>query len=46
LVQEHKLYPAVVNWFVKGRLRLEQDQAILDGSALPKNGCLLDTATL
>jgi phosphoribosylglycinamide formyltransferase-1 len=46
LVQEHKLYPEVVNWFVKDRLRLDQDQAILDGFALPKNGCLLDTATL
>lgn len=46
LAQEHKLYPVVVNWFVKGRLLLDQGQAILDGSPLPKNGCLLDTATL
>ncbi len=46
LVQEHKLYPTVVDWFVKGRLRLERNQAILDGTPLPKGGRLLDTAKL
>ncbi|HET8902510.1 MAG TPA: phosphoribosylglycinamide formyltransferase [Saccharospirillum sp.] len=46
LVQEHKLYPAVIDWFVKGRLRLERNQAILDGTPLPKGGRLLDTARL
>lgn len=46
LVQEHKLYPTVVDWFVKGRLQLDRNQAILDGTPLPKGGRLLDTAKL
>lgn len=46
LVQEHKLYPTVVDWFVKGRLQLDRNQALLDGTPLPKGGRLLDTATL
>ena len=46
LVQEHRLYPAVVDWFVKGRLRLDGNQALLDDQPLPKGGRLLDTASL
>lgn len=46
LVQEHKLYPTVVDWFVKGRLQLDRNRAILDGTPLPKGGRLLDTAKL
>lgn len=46
LVQEHKLYPTVIDWFVKGRLQLDRNQAILDGTPLPKGGRLLDTAKL
>lgn len=46
LVQEHTLYPTVVDWFVKGRLKLDRNQALLDGTPLPKGGRLLDTATL
>ncbi|WP_028669575.1 phosphoribosylglycinamide formyltransferase [Saccharospirillum impatiens] len=46
LTQEHKLYPAVVDWFVKGRLSLNNNQALLDDSPLPKGGCVLDTAAL
>lgn len=46
LVQEHKLYPLVVEWFVKGRIKLEDNLAVLDGIPLPKSGCLLDTASL
>ncbi len=46
LVQEHKLYPAVVDWYVKGRLQLDRNLALLDGKPLPKGGRLLDTASL
>ena len=46
LAQEHRLYPTVVDWFVKGRLQLDRNQAILDGTPLPKGGRLLDTAKL
>jgi len=34
LVQEHKLYPLAVRWFVEGRLRVEHGRVIqLDGAA-------------
>ncbi|MEX2322020.1 MAG: phosphoribosylglycinamide formyltransferase [Saccharospirillum sp.] len=46
LTQEHKLYPVVVDWFVSGRLQLDRNQAVFDGTPLPKSGRLLDTATL
>lgn len=46
LVQEHRLYPTVVDWFVKGRLRLDASQVLLDDQPLPKSGRLLDTASL
>ncbi|WP_394169577.1 phosphoribosylglycinamide formyltransferase [Saccharospirillum alexandrii] len=46
LVQEHRLYPTVVDWFVKGRLRLDASQVLLDEQPLPKSGRLLDTASL
>ncbi|PTY36828.1 phosphoribosylglycinamide formyltransferase [Saccharospirillum sp. MSK14-1] len=44
LAQEHRLYPSVVRWFAEGRLTLVNNQAILDGTPLPKTGRLLDTA--
>ncbi len=34
LVQEHRIYPKVVEWFVRGRLRMAGDQAVLDGVPL------------
>lgn len=46
LALEHKLYPTVVDWFVKGRLQLDRNQALLDDTPLPKGGRLLDTASL
>lgn len=46
LVQEHRLYPTVVDWFVKGRLRLDASRVLLDDQPLPKSGRLLDTASL
>ena len=34
LVQEHKLYPKVVQWLAEGRLQLKQDQVWLDGNVV------------
>lgn len=34
LVEEHKLYPQVIAWFTSGRLKLKDNQAILDGQFL------------
>jgi phosphoribosylglycinamide formyltransferase 1 len=32
--QEHRLYPEVIGWFATGRLRLDDEQVILDGQRL------------
>ncbi len=37
-VQEHHIYPAVVQWFVTGRLSMINGKAILDGNILPLQG--------
>ncbi len=34
LVEEHKLFPKVIHWFTQGRLKLENDNAVLDGKIL------------
>ena len=34
--QEHIIYPQAIKWFVDGRLKLEGNQAILDGKALTR----------
>ncbi len=39
--QEHRIYPLAVRWFAEGRLRLQDDRAMLDGKALPPNGYVL-----
>ncbi len=33
--QEHRIYPLAVRWYCEGRLRYAQEQAWLDGRALP-----------
>ena len=38
LEKEHLLFPKVVSWFAAGRLQLVNDQALLDGEALPPGG--------
>ncbi len=38
LQQEHRLYPAVVQWFAQGRLKLSDDKAYLDEQPLPVHG--------
>ncbi|MEW5288272.1 phosphoribosylglycinamide formyltransferase [Erwinia papayae] len=40
--QEHAIYPLVVNWFLSGRLKMQDDAAWLDGNRLPPEGHALD----
>jgi len=42
LTQEHLIYPLVAQWFVAGRLTMQDNQAVLDGIALPENGYAAD----
>ncbi|MDO6765999.1 phosphoribosylglycinamide formyltransferase [Agarivorans sp. 1_MG-2023] len=37
-VQEHAIYPLVVNWFIEQRLVMQGDYAELDGQQLPSSG--------
>lgn len=37
-VQEHKIYPLVVNWFCSGRVTMSGDKAVIDGVSLPPSG--------
>jgi len=37
---EHRIYPAAVQWFCQGRLRMENGVALLDGNALPEQGII------
>ncbi len=34
LTEEHKLFPEVISWFTKGRLHLENNNAVLNGEIL------------
>lgn len=36
--QEHRIYPLVVNWFCQGRLKMLENQALLDEQVLPQSG--------
>lgn len=42
LTQEHLIYPLVAQWFLGGRLSMQDNHAILDGKALPENGYAAD----
>jgi len=42
LTQEHQIYPLVAQWFLAGRLTMQDNNAILDGVLLPKNGYAAD----
>lgn len=42
LTQEHQIYPLVVQWFLAGRLTMQGNNAILDGTTLPENGYATD----
>lgn len=39
--QEHLIYPMAVRWFAEGRLRLDEQGAMLDGQPLPSAGHLI-----
>ena len=41
--QEHLIYPLAMRWFAEGRLRLDEQGAMLDGQALPSTGYLIRT---
>ena len=43
LIRERMLYPAVVSWFASGRLYLKQDQVVMDGAILPREGLQIDS---
>lgn len=38
LLQEHAIYPLAVQWFIEGRLQLDDDRVLLDGNVLPPQG--------
>ncbi|MFT6984952.1 MAG: phosphoribosylglycinamide formyltransferase-1 [Psychromonas sp.] len=43
LTQEHLIYPLVAQWFLSGRLLMNDNgQAVLDGEILPENGYAAD----
>ena len=41
--QEHLIYPLAMRWFAEGRLRLDEQGAMLDGQTLPSTGFLIRT---
>nr|WP_298174219.1 phosphoribosylglycinamide formyltransferase [uncultured Pseudomonas sp.] len=41
--QEHLIYPQAMHWFAEGRLRLDEQGAMLDGQTLPSTGFLIRT---
>lgn len=38
LVQEHQIYPRAIKWFAQGRLKMNENQAVLDQNTLPEGG--------
>jgi phosphoribosylglycinamide formyltransferase-1 len=38
LLQEHAIYPLAVQWFIEGRLQLDDNRVLLDGNELPDQG--------
>lgn len=38
LRQEHVIYPQAIAWFLEGRVRMQDNQALLDGEPLPPCG--------
>ncbi len=41
-VQEHQIYPMVINWFCQNRLTMKEGKAWLDGECLPASGYASD----
>lgn len=42
LTQEHSIYPLAAQWFLSERLKMVNNQAVLDGKVLPENGYAAD----
>ena len=42
--KEHILYPIIVSWFTDGRLRLDENKALLDERLLPESGEQIDAS--
>lgn len=42
LTQEHLIYPLAIQWFLSGRLSMQNNHALLDGLILPANGYAAD----
>lgn len=40
LVQEHRIYPMAVGWFVEGRLRLESGRVLVEGAQSASSGLI------
>ncbi len=38
LVQEHRIYPLAIRWFLEGRLTVEGNRVLLDGQQRPEQG--------
>jgi phosphoribosylglycinamide formyltransferase-1 len=38
LQQEHRIYPEAIRLYAEGRIRMHNNQVLLDGKALPQNG--------
>ena len=43
LIREQQLYPTVVSWFASGRLCVQQDQIVMDGAKLPREGLQINS---
>jgi phosphoribosylglycinamide formyltransferase-1 len=41
--QEHAIYPMAVSWFAEKRLQIANNNVLLDGEPLPKNGYQVDS---
>lgn len=41
-VQEHSIYPLTIQWFLAGRLSMQEGDAVLDGEQLAVNGYAAD----
>jgi phosphoribosylglycinamide formyltransferase-1 len=37
-MEEHRIYPKAIGWFLAGRLSVENGRVLLDGQQLPEQG--------
>jgi phosphoribosylglycinamide formyltransferase-1 len=43
LMEEHRIYPIAIGWFLAGRLSIENGKVLLDGQHRPEQGLNHDT---